>query len=291
MIGAAKVIAKIEQAGKIGRSQLAVEMRLLEQNIFQRPICGDGFPGSCLDEHVSRHFTHAVGQGESDGFGEDQSSGSLEVAEHPFRMHFEPWQHFGEMMKRARGDAEQFRKSLPFRLPTTQTPLEFLRRGRQDGGDKAWGSGGGGNHHCAGDGIAFMRQGGRSSTAVGGWLRQFVNFRLCVQGNVAADFAQSAGQRAEKAGQLSHPVAVRVPGNGRQRQLKFTGKVRGDRRTPLSQRGQGSRGATELQRQDARLEFSEASTMAENGVEPTRGDGPERGGRGVLHPGPRDHRR
>src|SRR5215470_9846516 len=98
----------------------------------------DGFSGGCLDKHMRRHFSYAIGQSDADRLREDQSTRGIEIFAHTLGVDLQARQHFRQMVKRARGNAEEVSEGFPFGLPSPQAAFEFLRHRRKNRGHEAW---------------------------------------------------------------------------------------------------------------------------------------------------------
>ena len=65
---------------------MTAQVGLCQQNILQVTVLSDGLFGGGLQQEVSGHFAHAIGQRNADRFGEDQPPGGVDVFSHPFGM-------------------------------------------------------------------------------------------------------------------------------------------------------------------------------------------------------------
>src|SRR5208283_2338929 len=110
------------------------------------------------------------------------------------------------------------------------------------------------------------------------------DFGLPVEGDVTRNLAQRAGAQTQSGGDFGDAIAMRVPGNRRQREAQIVGQGFGDFRPAATESGKGADGAAELQRQHARLDFGEPLAMARNSVEPAGHDEAKGSGQGLLHP-------
>ena len=121
-------------------------------------------------------------------------------------------------MQRAGGRAHNFGQGFPFGVPAAESALVFLACG-EHGADQAGNAYRGGEDGRAGDGVALVRHGGGNAAACLRGFAHFGDFCLGVQGDVARDLSECAGEQAQGGGDFRHAVAMTVPGDLREREL------------------------------------------------------------------------
>src|SRR5580765_4698532 len=80
-----------------------------------------------------------------------------------------------------------------------------------------------------------------------------------------------------------------MPGSRGQVQFEVQRECFGDRGTIVAKRSERTNGTAELQGENARTNFREPNTMANNGLQPASNDKSEGSGKRLLHPGARHH--
>ncbi len=137
--------------------------------------------------------------------------------------------------------------------------------------------------------IALVRHGGRAALA---WHRRLQHLRhlgLHQQRDVARHLAEAAADQGQPAPGLDDAVALRMPGQSRQRKPQRLAEGRGHAQPVLAERGQSSGRAAELQHQQPGAQLVQALPVTQQGVEPASGLEPERDRSRLLQPSAAGH--
>src|SRR5260370_1407409 len=194
-------------------------------------------------------------------------------------------------MKRTAREHDDFWKTFPLCMPTTQAAFVLLHHRGKKRADKRRDARSSGENDRRGNGVAFVRHGGRATAAHSGGLGKFADFGLCVQRDIAGDFSKSSGEQAERGSNFGDAVAVAVPGNIRELEMKLLRKGLRDIQSFFVERGESPDGAAELQHAGSSLHFGEAPAVTIQRVKPASSLETECRWEGVLHPGASGERR
>ena len=96
-------------------------------------------------------------------------------------------------------------------------------------------------------GLSLVRHGGRSTASVAAGLGRFADFALHEQRDIARHFSERAGLHAARGDQRSKPIAMRVPGRVGMSEAEFAREFLAHGDALISERGQSSGRAAELQ--------------------------------------------
>src|SRR5208282_282578 len=169
-------------------------------------------------------------------------------------------------------------------MPTAQTALLLLDHRGEHGADERGHSRGSRQDDGRRNGIALVRHGGRATATVRGRLKNFADFGLHMERDVAGDFAESSAAKPESRGDFRQAIAMAVPGKFWQRKLQFFGKIGGDVQTARAESRHGSDRAAKLKHDATLLRFRETRAMTVDRVEPTSYFQAESRGKRLLHP-------
>lgn len=233
----------------------------------------------------------ALGQDNTDRFGQHQALGEVEVAAHARGIHLHA---LGDHLGLAQGAGDQatdLRQGFPLSVPQAQAALVLLGHGGEQRRDQPWHAGGGADQHRRPHRVALVRHGRGTTLAWRGRLEQLARLGLHQQADIAAELAQAAGDQAQRRRELHQAVTLGVPrllGHG---QFQLFGQRLGHRQGLAAQCRQAARGTAELQYQQARTQFLEALAMASQGAEHASQFHTQRHRCGVLQPGTPHQRR
>src|SRR5215813_11578993 len=135
------------------------------------------------------------------------------------------------------------------------------------------------------DGILFVRHGGGAAAAGCSWFGEFSDFGLHVQREIASDFVQRAGQKAESRGNFGDAVAMRVPGSKRKRERQLLCKKFGDHKPLGAESGESADGASELKDECGFLELEQPIVVTEKSIKPSGNDETEGSRKCLLQQG------
>ncbi len=281
----AEILVRIEQAREFCGRQMPGDLRIGGENVLERALLGEGALGGGLDEIVGGKTAEDGAERHLNRFCEDETASELEIFRHFHGVEFERGDGVCEVMQRAGGERKDFGECFPLGVPAANAAFLLFDHRGEHRGNEAGNAQGAGERYGGGDGIAFVRHGGRATAAFAGRLEDFRDFRLHVERNIAADFSERAGEEGERGGQFGHAVAVRMPGQIGNGEIEFGAERFGDVQTFVAESGERPDGTAKLQNKGAAADFLETEGMAIHGVEPACGNEPEGGGQSLLHPG------
>ncbi|MNM69574.1 hypothetical protein D3C81_811720 [compost metagenome] len=224
-------------------------------------------------------------------FGEHQALGQVEVARHAFGVHFQTLGDQQRLLQAAGHQAANLRQGFPFCMPQPETAFVFLWHGAEQRREQTGYTSRRADQHRRAYRVAFVRHGRGTTLARRRRFEHFARLGLHQQADVAAEFAEAAGDKAKHRAKFHHAIALGVPWLFRQVQLQLFGQRLGNRHGLITERGERPGSAAELQHQQAWFEFDQTLAITSHRAQPT-GDFHAEGDRcRVLQPGAPGQRR
>ena len=216
---------------------------------------------------MSIGFADKLRQRQGHGLRHNQAMGDLQVGAHFRREDLHIAHQRFALRQRAADEGHQLRQRFPLRLPAAQRPLMLLDLPGIQRRHQPRRTLGGGQNSGAGDGIAFVRHGGRPAAPFSDRLRHFRHFGLHQQRKIIGEFTQRAADPRVPRSHLQQPVTLTVPGCVRQLQVEGFRQRDGDLRRLGFKGVQGTRRAAKLQGQHPRAHFPQARLPAQQRIQ------------------------
>ncbi len=195
---------------------------------------------------MSRRSAHHRRKPGRDRLGHDQPPAKIQVAAHPRRIDRHPGGDRERMRHRTRAKDEALRQRERLGLPRTGCALVVLRHRGQHQRHQCMHAARGGDDVFGGDRVALLRHRARTAAARRVRLENLGHLGLHQERNVERELGEAAAHESQQRDNFGHGVARDMPGQIRHAEAKLVRECLGHRHSVRAERGERSRGASEL---------------------------------------------